>query len=75
MTDWEKKKVQTDPAIAYITGFREGRKSFKEDIKEKMKALEEKHNDFKDMTVFNVPKQIESDFIKYMVYKELIEND
>jgi hypothetical protein len=75
MTDWEKEKVSKDPAIAFTVGFREGRNSFKEDIKEKMKTLKEKHNDFRDMTVFNVPREVESDFIKYMIYKELIEND
>jgi len=59
----------------YVFGLKDGKQYYKDLIKEKMKALEEKHNDFRDMTVFNVPKEIESDFIKYMVYKELIKND
>ena len=59
----------------YDSGFEDGKQYYKDLIKNKMKILEEKHNDFRDMTVFNVPREVESDFIKYMVYKELIEND
>lgn len=59
----------------YVFGFKDGKQYYKDLIKNKMKTLEKKYNDFKDMTVFNVPKKIESDFIKYMVYKELIENE
>ena len=56
-------------------GFEAGKQFFINKIKDKMKQLEDKHNNFDDMTVFNVPRQIESDFMKYLTYKEIIKND
>lgn len=41
-------------------------------IMTKMKELENKHNNFRDM-IFNVPTQVERDFIAYETLKSFLE--